>query len=88
MSFRELRNTVKHFHRRKPLESYQWWDTLNYAQKFSVTSLFQFGYDIEFVRVSNQDSIVVMSLDGVSVTVNHEGVIDTQPKLNTRRNSR
>ncbi len=87
MSFRGFKNSIKKFHqRRKPVESYAWWSLLNYAQKRSVSSLFQFGYDIDFVRTSNDTCLVVMSLEGVSITVNEDGVIDTQPNIKIRRN--
>lgn len=87
MSFRGFKDSINKFHRRRrPVESYAWWQQLNYAQKFSVSSLFQFGYDIDFVRTANGLSLVVMSLDGISVTVNQDGVIDTHPNIKIRRN--
>ncbi len=87
MNFLRLKHTIDKYHkRRKHLESYEWWEQLNYAQKFSVSSLFQFGYDIDFVRSVDKHSVVVMSLDGNNLTVNQEGLIDTQPNINVRRN--
>ncbi len=87
MNFLRLKHTIDKYHkRRKHLENYEWWEHLNYAQKFSVSSLFQFGYDIEFVRSSDNHSVVVMSLDDVNVTVNQDGLIDTQPNIKVRQN--
>ncbi len=86
MKFLRLKNTVDKYHkRRKKLEN-KWWDKLNYAQRFSVSSLFQFGYDINFVRTAEGRSVVVLSInDNDNVTVNHDGLIDTQPNIKIRQ---
>lgn len=75
------------FHRRRrAVESYDWWDLLNYAQKFSVSSLYKFGYEINFIRRVEHKSIVVMSLNGSTVTVDEDGLIDSHPDIKVRRN--
>ncbi|TPH12831.1 hypothetical protein [Litorilituus lipolyticus] len=87
MSFKAFTNSVFNIaRRRKALESYPWWSELNYAQKLSAGSLFNFGYDIEFIRREDDITLVVMSLDNVTVTVNQDGLIDTHPDIKRRRN--
>jgi len=71
--------------RRRTIESYEWWNYLNYAQKFAVSSLYKFGYEINFVRQVSNSSLVVMSLDGNQVTVDQGGLINTHPDIKTRR---
>lgn len=86
MDLSRLKKTVSSIHRRRRTkESYEWWNYLNYAQKFSASSLFKFGYKINFVRHVKHSSIVVMSLDGNQVTVDPDGLIDTHPMIATRR---
>jgi len=73
-------------HRRhRNVESYDWWEYLNYAQKFSVSSLFKYGYKIRFVRREEHKSMVVMSLEGNDVTVDEDGFIDTSPDIELRQ---
>ena len=86
MNVSRLKKVLSNIHRRRrKIESYEWWNYLNYAQKFSVSSLYKFGYDINFVRQAEHSSIVVMSLDGNQVTVDFHGLIDTHPEIETRR---
>ncbi len=87
MNHLRLKNTVDRYNKRsKNIEKFEWWNQLNYAQKFSVTSLFQFGYDIDFIRTTESHSVVIMSLNDANVTVNQDGLIDTQPNIQVRRN--
>lgn len=72
--------------RRRSVESFEWWHHLNYAQKFSVSSLYKFGYEINFVRMIDHRSIVVMSLNVNVVTIDNDGLIDPQPDISIRRN--
>lgn len=88
MGLKKFTENLSNFRRRKrSVESYEWWEHLNYAQKFSVSSLYKFGYDIRFVRTENQESTVVMSLEGKFATVDQEGLINTDPDLQIRHNS-
>jgi len=86
MNLSKLKKTLSNIHRRRRnVESYEWWDHLNYAQKFSVSSLYQFGYKINFVRKVEHSSIVFMSLDSKDATVDQNGLIDIHPDIKTRR---
>ena len=86
MSVSGLKKVLSHFQRRRrPLEQQEWWNHLNYAQKFAVSSLDKYGYEILFVRKDAGESLVVMSLDEAMVTVDHEGNIDMEPDIKYRR---
>jgi len=86
MSLSELKKKLTNFHRRKrPIESYEWWNHLNYAQKFAVSSLYKFGYHISFVRSYDGISVVVMELANSLVSVNKDGLIDANPNIQLRR---
>jgi len=81
-----LKKVLSSLHRRRRnIESYEWWNYLNYAQKFAVGSLYKFGYEISFVRQVKNTSLVVMTLDGNQVTVDQAGLIDTHPNIEIRR---
>ncbi|KGJ94855.1 hypothetical protein GAB14E_2089 [Colwellia psychrerythraea] len=87
MSLLNVKSALSKFHRRRrSVESYEWWNHLNYAQKFSVSSLYKFGYEINFVRMIDHNSIVIMSLNVKIVTVDKDGLIDSQPDILIRRN--
>jgi hypothetical protein len=86
MNLSKLKKTLSSFHRRRrAIEIYEWWDYLNYAQKFSVSSLYKFGYKINFVRHVEHSSIVFMSLNGNKATVDQDGLIDIDPDIKTRQ---
>ena len=81
-----IKKVFSHFHRRRrPVESHVWWDHLNYAQKFAVSSLYHYGYEICFVRKEKHGSLVIMSLDDKLATVDQDGLIDTNPDVKCRR---
>jgi|ETNmetMinimDraft_8_1059916.scaffolds.fasta_scaffold46517_1 hypothetical protein len=85
MSLFKVKSVFSKFHRRsRSLESYEWWNHLNYAQKFSVSSLYKFGYKIRFVRTVDHKSTVVMSLNRDIVTVDVDGLIDSNPDIQVR----
>ena len=86
MNVSQLKRALRNIHRRhRSIESYGWWNYLNHAQKLSVSSLYKTGYEINFIRQIMQSSIVVMSLHGKKVTVNQDGLIDTNPDIEIRR---
>ena len=86
MNLSRLKKTLSNIHRRRRnIESYEWWDYLNYAQKFSVSSLYKFGYKINFVRKVEHSRIVYMSLDSKDATVDQAGLIAIHPANPPRR---
>jgi len=57
------------------------WDKLSLAQKFAASSLTQFGYDLAFIRNSNNGSLAILMCDGNSATISDDGEIDTSPSI-------
>ena len=60
------------------------WNKLSLTQKFSATSLTQFGYELAFLRKNSGGSIAVLLCNDSMATVNDEGEIDTCPKISIR----
>jgi len=86
MSLLNVKRALSKLHRRRrTVESYEWWNHLNYAQKFSVSALYKFGYELNFVRTEEHKSIVIMSLNGNIATVDNEGLIDSHPDIEIRQ---
>ncbi|MBL4823454.1 MAG: hypothetical protein JKX90_08020 [Colwellia sp.] len=57
------------------------WRSLSLAQKFSASSLAQFGYDLVFIRTSNVGSLAILLCNGNTATISSEGEIDTSPNI-------
>jgi hypothetical protein len=58
------------------------WDRLSLSQKFSTSSLFQFGYQLSFIRkAKNNACIAVLSCGDNIATISVEGDIDTSPDI-------
>jgi hypothetical protein len=57
------------------------WDKLSLAQKFAASSMTQFGYDLSFIRNSNNGSIAVLQCNDKAATINSEGDVDTSPDI-------
>ena len=60
------------------------WDKLSLAQKFAASSLTQFGYDLAFIRNSNQNNLAILLCDGNAATISDDGEIDTAPGIIVR----
>lgn len=61
------------------------WEQLSLAQKFSASSLTQFGYKLVFVRsASNKAGIAVLLCNDNHATIALDGEIDTSPKISIR----
>ncbi len=75
--------TTPHLDRRHytPAQS-EVWERLSLSQKFSTSSLNQFGYDLAFIRNENTDNSIAILLCGETVaTVSIEGDINTNPDI-------
>ncbi|MCJ8321392.1 MAG: hypothetical protein MJK12_17280 [Colwellia sp.] len=60
------------------------WERLSLSQKFSTSSLNQFGYNLAFIRNVDKSNIAIL-LCGVSVaTISTEGDINTEPNITIR----
>ncbi len=57
------------------------WDRLNIAQKFSVSELQRFGYELAFVRRSPSFSMAVLRSGERLAAVDEDGQIDTAPSI-------
>ncbi|SQH78258.1 conserved protein of unknown function [Shewanella benthica] len=64
----------------------QHWHRLSTAQRFAFYTLAKFGYQLLFVRQSNNEKTAVVRQDGQLVTINSEGDIDFNPSLVLREN--
>jgi hypothetical protein len=60
------------------------WDNLSLAQKFAASSLTQFGYDLAYIRSSQQGNVAILLRDGVVATIADDGEIDTSPTIKVR----
>jgi len=61
------------------------WVGLSLAQKFAVSSLTQFGYDLCYIRKSHSGSLAILLCNDSSATISSEGEIDTSPGITIRR---
>jgi len=75
---------ISHERRHANYDKANLWDKLSLTQKFSATSLTQFGYDLAFLRKNSGGSIAVLLYNDSIATVNDEGEIDTCPNISIR----
>ncbi len=57
------------------------WDKLSLAQKFAASSMTQFGYDLSFIRNSNNGSVAILQCGGKTATINDEGEVNSAPNI-------
>lgn len=57
------------------------WNKLSLAQKFSASSLTQFGYDLSYIRNSRAGNTAILLCNGNAATISSEGEIDTSPDI-------
>lgn len=60
------------------------WSKLNVAQQAAVSSLSHYGYELSFIRDVNSNQVVVLLLNGSSVTIDSEGNIETNCEIPVR----
>ena len=60
------------------------WQGLTLAQKFSVSSLTQFGYELNCIRDLHNSHIAVLRCNGNIAVISKVGEINTQPNINIR----
>jgi hypothetical protein len=65
-------------------EQTQLWDKLSLAQKFAVSSLTQFGYELAFIRNSRIESLAVLLCSKKYATIDQNGEINTYPNIHIR----
>lgn len=77
-------NTKSMERRSEPPHKSVWWTKLSLAQKFSVSSLSKFGYQLEFIRHEGGHSLAVLMCDDAIAVVKEDGDIDTSNKIKLR----
>lgn len=60
------------------------WDDLNLAQKFAVSVLHRFGYELLCVRHLEQGNLALLVANGHLAAIDNEGEIDTAPSVKLR----
>ncbi len=60
------------------------WDKLSLAQKFATSSLTQFGYELAFIRHTNNGNLAILLCDGNAATISGDGEINTSPNITVR----
>jgi len=61
-----------------------WWNKLSLAQKFSASSLGQFGYELSFVRNEQGRSLAVLQCNSGIAIISEDGEINTSPNIELR----
>jgi len=61
------------------------WDQLSLAQKFSVSSLGKFGYELIFIRISENGKIAILQCNDGLAVISADGDIDTSPDVTIRQ---
>lgn len=67
--------------REQIFSSNELWDKLTLSQQFSVSSLNQYGYNLAFIRNTNEGSLAVLLRDDNAATINNHGEINTSPDI-------
>lgn len=70
--------------RNEPPEHSVWWKKLTLAQKFSVSSLGKFGYELAFIRQKDGHSLAVLICNGGIAVVTEDGDINSSPDIKVR----
>ncbi|CAM3928288.1 hypothetical protein [Rheinheimera salexigens] len=60
------------------------WDDLNLAQKFAVSELQRFGYDLFCVRRMESGNLALLIADGHLAAIDRDGEINTAPNVKVR----
>jgi len=60
------------------------WDELTLAQQFSISSLGQFGYTLNFIRHVNLKTLAILHLNEKTATINEDGVINITAGIDLR----
>lgn len=70
--------------RKQKTEKIMWWERLSLAQKFSVSSLGKFGYELQFIRFQNGEHVAVLSCESGLAVVTQDGDINTRSSSKVR----
>lgn len=67
--------------RRQVRDLSYFWDMLSMAQKFSVSELQRFGYELTFVRQQEQQRLAVLRAGPKMASIDENGQINTAPSV-------
>jgi len=70
--------------RRQVRDLSYFWDMLSMAQKFSVSELQRFGYELSFVRQQEQQRLAVLKAGPKMASIDENGQINTAPSVTLR----
>ncbi len=70
--------------RRQVRDLSYFWDMLSMAQKFSVSELQRFGYELSFVRQQEQQRLAVLKAGPKMASIDENGQINTAPSVMLR----
>ena len=70
--------------RRQVRDLSYFWDMLSIAQKFSVSELQRFGYELTFVRQQEQQRLAVLKAGPKMASIDENGQINTAPSVMLR----
>ncbi len=60
------------------------WAKLSVVQQASVSSMYNYGYELSFIRTEGEEKYVVMLLNEAAIVIDEEGAIETQPSIQIR----
>lgn len=63
------------------LSSHQLWGRLTLSQQFSASSLNQYGYDLAFIRNTEDGPLAILLCDSNAATIDNHGEINTSPTI-------
>ncbi|WDE00804.1 hypothetical protein [Thalassomonas actiniarum] len=66
-------------------KKHQLWSQLNVSQQASVSSLYNYGYELAFIRISSEGKLAVMILNGSPIVIDDEGTINPHPEIQIRQ---
>lgn len=61
-----------------------WWEQLNLAQKFAAHSLFQFGFQLAFIRRVDDEPLAVFLREHEIAALDKNGDLDLHPAITLR----
>lgn len=71
-----------HMERREGnLPSSQLWDRLTLSQQFSASSLNQYGFNLAFIRNTNDGPLAILFCEDNTATIDNHGEINTSPDI-------
>lgn len=81
LSQEELRQLEEFERRRIALNQSEWWERLSMDQKFGVYQLQKFGFDLAFIRNTDDGPLAVVRRGREFATVDHEGEVNLSPDI-------